>query len=181
MTTVLDVLRDVSPVEDVLRDVSGDVFRVEFSTFAGARVAVEYVTAAGYDAAAEWGQRRALALTGAEWLEVYQRGEDGTDEYVAGWEAPAAACGGCGDLLFGTPTGPCDRRGRRSCGTGTVRHEPDEKPAALFTVDCPACWFPGGAPVPGEVDAVQLAGRHDDAAHGGVLTAEVVPAWGEVQ
>lgn len=190
-------------------------FRIDFSTFAGDLVATDYLTAAGYDAAAEHGQRKALTIPAAEWLELYQRDSETSDaaEYVGGWEVPAAECGRCAELLFTTATGLYDRRGRQVCGTGTTRHEPAGREAPvigryssgedcvlsgesligaraaggksagseLFVVDCRSCWFPGGAPVTGDTAALQVAGRHDDAAHGGVPTAEVVPPWGEVR
>lgn len=42
-----------------------------------------------------------------------------------------------------------------------------------LVVDCPACWFPGGAPVGDGPAAGELADAHDQAAHGGTPTAVI--------
>lgn len=50
--------------------------------------------------------------------------------------------------------------------------------AAGAIVDCPACWFPGGAPARDDREAAKLAGEHDRMAHGGTRTAVVRPVDG---
>lgn len=52
----------------------------------------------------------------------------------------------------------------------------DGEPPVLV-VDCPECWFPGGAPVVGEAAAARVADAHDRAAHCGSSTADIRPAF----
>lgn len=80
-------------VTTTVRPVNGRFFaRIEFTDSVGAVLATEYVAAPDLDIPADWGQRRALTVPGAVFVEVFRYGGDGTDEHVGCWDAPAAPC-----------------------------------------------------------------------------------------